>query len=191
MSMKKYNIIYADPAWKFRNKKTGGSMKSGASKKYKVMTLEDMKRMPVNDIAADDCVLVMWWVGSMPQEAIDLVKAWGFTLKTMTGFNWVKMTKKGLMFFGMGFWTRAGSECALIAVKGKPERVSGSVRSVIHTVSRKHSEKPPQVRDRIVQLCGDLPRIELFARQAVDGWDVWGNEVNSDLDMCHYGQCSF
>lgn len=179
--MKKYNIIYADPAWSFKNRNTGGSMKSGANAKYKVMKLADMKLLPINDIAADDCALIMWWVGSQPQNAIALVESWGFKVKTMTGFTWVKMTKNWLMFFGMGFWTRAGSECALIAVKGKPKRVSGSVRSVIHAMNKKHSEKPAQVRDRIVELCGDVPRLELFARDKVDGWDAWGNEVESDV----------
>jgi len=181
--MKKYNIIYADPAWSFNNKNTGGSMKSGASSQYNIMSIDDMKNLPVERIADDDCVLVMWWVASQPQEAIDLVNAWGFKIKTMTGFNWVKMTKNWLMWFGMGFWTRAGSECALIAVKGKPKPVSHGVRSVIHAMAGRHSEKPAEVRDRIVELCGDLSRVELFARMKVDGWDAWGNEIESDLSM--------
>ncbi len=72
---KKFNVIYADPAWSFNSKKSGGSMKSGASQKYDVMTIEDLKNLPVQDLAADNCLLVMWWVGAMPQEAIDLVHA--------------------------------------------------------------------------------------------------------------------
>ena len=168
---KKYNIIYADPAWSFSNKNTGGSMKSGSNAQYDVMSLDDMKALPIGEIAADDCVLVMWWVGSQPQEALELVEAWGFKVKTMTGFNWVKITKTWLMFFGMGFWTRAGSECALIAVKGKVHPGSHGVRSVIHSIVCRHSEKPAQVRGRIIELCGDLPRVELFARQAAAGWD--------------------
>jgi len=175
---KKYNIIYADPAWSFNNKKTGGSMKSGAANQYDVMTLEDMKNLPIQDIAADDCVLVMWWVGSQPQEALDLMKAWGFELKTMSGFNWIKMTKLWKFFFGMGFWTRAGSELALIATKGKPKPISRSVRSVRQAIAGKHSEKPCEFRDDIVELCGDLPRIELFSRERVENWDAWGNELD-------------
>ncbi len=78
----KFNLIYADPAWQFSNKKTGGSMKSGAAHHYKsTMSVDELKAMPIDDIAADDCILVMWYVGSMPQEALDVVKAWGFTLK--------------------------------------------------------------------------------------------------------------
>lgn len=180
---KKYNIIYADPAWKFNNKKTGGNMKSGAAQKYKVMTLEEMKALPVNEIAADDCVLIMWWVGSMPQEALDLVHAWGFTVKNMNGFTWVKLTTKLLAFFGMGFWTRAGSELAIIATKGKPKRLNRNVRAVRHEVVGRHSEKPAAFRDDIVELCGDLPRIELFSRERVPGWDAWGDEIEEDISF--------
>ncbi|MCP4800180.1 MAG: adenine methylase, partial [bacterium] len=112
---KKFDVIYADPAWQFSNKKTGGSMTSGSEHQYKsVMTIEDIKNMPVGSIANDNCLLVMWWVGSMPQEALDVVEAWGFTVKNMNGFVWNKLTKKGLPFFGMGFYTRAGSESCII-----------------------------------------------------------------------------
>jgi N6-adenosine-specific RNA methylase IME4 len=179
----KYKIIYADPSWKFDNKNTGGSMKSGAAAHYDVMTLEQMKQLPIQDIAANDCVLVMWWVGSQPQEAIDLAKAWGFTIKTMTGFNWVKLTKLGKLFFGMGFWTRAGSECALIATKGKPKPASHSVRSVVKAMVGRHSEKPAIFRELVVELCGDLPRIELFARTEAEGWSAWGNEVGDSIKL--------
>lgn len=178
---KKYNIIYADPAWKFNNKKTGGNMKSGAGQHYHVMTLEDMKALPVQDIAADDCVLIMWWVGAMPQEAIDLAHAWGFTLKNMNGFVWVKLTSRLLAFFGMGHWTRAGSESAIIATKGKPKAASKNIRAVRHEPVGRHSEKPAVFRDDIVELCGDLPRIELFSRHRVLGWDHWGNEVDGPV----------
>ena len=78
----------------------------------------------------------------------------------------------------MGTWTRANSELCLLATKGKPKRLSASVRSIIDTPIEQHSKKPDCVRDKIVELCGDLPRIELFARQKVEGWDCWGNEVN-------------
>jgi N6-adenosine-specific RNA methylase IME4 len=174
---KKYNIIYADPPWKFNNKNTGGSMVSGSAAKYDTMSLLGLCVLPVHDMAADDCVLFMWWVGSQPKAALAVMKAWGFTLKTITGFDWVKETATGLPDFGMGWWTRAGSEHCLIATRGNPKRASGSVRSVITSKKRKHSQKPDEIRDRIVQLCGDLPRIELFARQQTPGWDVWGDEV--------------
>jgi len=181
--MKKYSIIYADPPWQFNNKKTGGSMKSGADAHYSTMSIEDIKKFPINEIAEDDCVLIMWWVGSQPQEAIDLVKAWGFTIKNMNGFVWVKLTKKLLAFFGMGFWTRAGSESAIIATRGKPKPLSHSVRAVRREVAGKHSEKPNIFREDVIELCGDLPRIELFARKKVEGWDSWGDEIDSDIKL--------
>lgn len=179
----KYNIIYADPAWKFSNKKTGGNMTGGAANHYDLMTLDDMKALPISDIAADECTLVMWWVGSMPQEAIDLVHAWGFTIKNMNGFVWVKETVKGNPHFGMGFRTRAGSESAIIAIKGKPSVESHSVRAVRSASVGRHSEKPAEFRDDIIKLCGDVPRIELFARESIDGWDSWGNEIKTDITL--------
>lgn len=177
---KKYNVIYADPPWRFGNKKTGGSMKSGAEAHYKTMSVDEVCGLPVSDICADDCVLFMWWVASQPEEALGVMESWGFKLKTMSGFNWVKFTKHGKYDFGMGFWTRAGSELCLIATKGKPKKVSGSVRSVVPAPKKKHSQKPDRVRDRIVELCGDVPRIELFARSRFAGWDSWGLEAGDN-----------
>lgn len=181
----KYNIVYADPAWSFRNENCGGSMISGASAKYDVMGAGAICDLPVSAIAADDCALFMWWVGSQPREALDVVEAWGFKLKTMTGFTWVKKTKNWKDFFGMGFYTRQGSENCLIATRGKIKRVSASIRAVIEEGEMiqarvgRHSEKPDIFRQRIVELVGDVPRVELFAREAFPGWDVWGNEVSS------------
>ena len=179
----KYRVVYADPPWSFNNKRTGGNLNSGAGQKYDVMTVNDICNLPVNKIADDNCVLFMWWVASMPEEALKVVKSWGFKVKTMTGFNWVKMTKANKLFFGMGFWTRQGSENCLIAIKGKPKRVDAGVRAVILTPVGRHSEKPDEARKRIVKLMGDVPRIELFARQSTPGWDVWGNEVGPTVDI--------
>lgn len=181
--MKKYKVVYCDPPWKFNNKNTGGSMKSGADYHYPTMTIDDLCKLPVNEITDDDCVLFMWWVASQPNEAIKLVESWGFKIKTMTGFNWVKTTNSGKPFFGMGFWTRQGSEMYLIATKGKPKRIDASVRSVIFSENDKHSKKPDVFRKEIVKLMGDVPRLEMFAREQSDGWDVWGNEVNSTIDI--------
>lgn len=179
--MKKYKLIYADPPWKFNNKKTGGSMKSGAENQYKTMTIEDLKRLDVQSLCDDNCILVMWWVGSQPQEAIDLVKSWGFTIKNMNGFVWRKLTKNFLDFFGMGFWTRAGSESAIIATRGKPKPASRAVRAVASCVVGKHSQKPNHFRKACVALAGDVNRLEMFARERIDGWDVFGNEVEGSI----------
>ena len=181
--MKKYDIIYADPAWSFNNKRTGGGMTSGASQHYDTLSVNQMSELKVKDIASENCVLFMWWVASQPKEAIDLVESWGFKIKTMTAFNWVKTTRTGKLYFGMGFWTRAGSEMCLIAVKGKPKRISGGVRSVNLSENTKHSRKPEIFREQIIKLMGDIPRIVLFAREKHEGWDVWGNEVESDIEL--------
>ncbi|MBS4714924.1 adenine methylase [Aeromonas dhakensis] len=181
---RKYRVIYADPAWKFGNRNTGGSMTSSAEAKYTVTSVADMAALPVAQLADENCLLVMWWVGSMPQEAIDLCRAWGFRLVNMNGFVWRKLTKaKRIPVFGMGFTTRAGSESALIGVKGKLGRLikDKSVRAVIEAPVGRHSEKPNEFREAIERLCGDTPRIELFARLAAPGWDCWGNEAPSLL----------
>ncbi len=182
---KKYSIIYADPPWAFNSKKTGGNMKSGAENHYPTMTIPDLKLMDIQSLCADNCLLVMWWVGSQPQEALDLCKAWGFTLKNMNGFVWNKFTIKALPFFGMGFYTRAGSESALIAVRGKPSNiiVDHGVRAVRSAINQKHSKKLNEFRNDIVKMCGDVPRLEMFARQATQGWDVFGNEAPGSIEI--------
>src|SRR3990167_3740203 len=108
--MTKYKIIYADPPWSFSNKNTGGGMKSGASAKYNTMSIEDLCNLRVDLISDNDCILFMWYVGAMPVAALRVVCAWGFKLKTMSGFTWVKTTRNKKLFFGMGFWTRQCSE---------------------------------------------------------------------------------
>ena len=179
---RKYRVIYADPAWKFGNRNTGGSMTSSAESKYTVTSVADMAALPVAQLADEHCLLVMWWVGAMPQEAIDLCKAWGFRLVNMNGFVWRKLTKTGIPFFGMGFSTRAGSESALIGVRGKLGELidDHSVRAVIEAKVGRHSQKPHEFREAIEKLCGDVPRVELFARDAAAGWDCWGNQAPQD-----------
>ncbi|WP_057785346.1 MT-A70 family methyltransferase [Alishewanella sp. WH16-1] len=180
---KKYNIIYADPPWQFNSVKSGGSMKSGAAAKYNVMSLEQLKALDVPALCEKDCVLIMWYVSSQPQEALDLVKAWGFTIKNMNAFIWRKLSTNLIPHFGMGYWTRGGAECALLAVRSKPKSVCKSIRQVRDEPVGEHSEKPGIFRDDIVKLCGDLPRLEMFARTAPAGWDVFGNEVESSVDI--------
>lgn len=190
--MSGYKLIYCDPPWSFSNKKTGGSMKSGADAQYPTMTIDDLKRMDIQSIADKDCLLVMWWVGSMPQEAIDLVNAWGFTIKNMNGFVWNKLTKHDKPFFGMGFYTRAGSESCIIATRGKPKIANHGVRAVSCLESdnyieskpvTRHSAKPGVFRKKCLQLMGNVPRLEMFARAEVAGWDVFGNEVNNSINI--------
>jgi len=173
---RRYQLIYADPPWQYKDKAVAG--KRGAGFKYPVMTLGQLCALPIDEIAADDCLLAMWWVAPMPREALRVVEGWGFTIKTTKGFTWHKLTKTGKDHFGMGNWTRANTEDCLFAVKGKPKRVSASVRQLVHAPTREHSRKPDEVRESLVQLMGDVPRIELFARETFPGWDNWGNETD-------------
>jgi len=173
---KKYNIIYADPAWSFKTYSDKGKGKS-PDNHYSVMSLEDIKDLPLQDIADDNCILFIWVTFPLLKESFEVIDAWGFTYKTV-GFNWVKKNKKtDSWFWGLGYWTRANAELCLIATKGTIKRQSASVHQVIDTPIERHSKKPDIVRDKIVELVGDLPRIELFARETADGWDSWGNEL--------------
>lgn len=179
--MNKYSIIYADPPWQYRDKANAG--KRGACHKYPVMSLDDICQLPVASIAAEDCLLAMWWTGPMAPEALQVVDAWGFTLKNTLGFTWIKTTQHGKLAWGMGNLTRANAENVLFAVKGKPKRICAGVHQTVYAKRRIHSQKPDEVRTRLVQLMGDVPRIELFAREIVPGWAVWGNEVVNSVEL--------
>lgn len=171
-----YSIIYADPPWQHRDKANAG--KRGSCHKYNVMALDDIKALPVWSIAAPDCLLAIWWVPPMPREALEVVDAWGFDLITMCGFTWAKQTITGKWHFGMGHWTRCNAESCLFARRGRPKVKSHSVSQLIVERVREHSRKPDEARDRLVELIGEVPRIELFARQRHAGWAAWGDEVN-------------
>lgn len=172
---KKYKIIYADPPWSYRDK--AGAGERGACFKYDVQGKDWIDNLPVSDIADDDCVLFLWVTMPKLNECWELIQKWGFEYKTVA-FTWIKRNKKTpSLFWGMGHWTRANAEVCLLATRGKPKRVNAGVHSVIESPIGRHSEKPDEVRHRIVELLGDIPRIELFAREAFDGWDCWGNEV--------------
>jgi len=180
--MKKYQIIYADPPWSYRDKALAGNR--GAGCKYKVQTKEWLDNLPVAELADKSCILFLWVTMPKLNECWDLINRWGFEYKTVA-FTWVKRNKKApSWFWGMGRWTRANAELCLLATKGKDiKRINAGVHSVVDTPIQAHSQKPNEVRKRIVELVGELPRIELFAREKTEGWDVWGNEVESDIEM--------
>ena len=178
----RYNIILADPAWSYRVWSKKGLGRS-AENHYPTMQISDICALPVADIAAKDSALFLWATYPQLQDAFTVIKAWGFTYKTVA-FTWVKRNKKSPGWFvGCGYWTRANAELCLLATRGQPKRVSKSVRQIIDAPIRRHSEKPAETRERIVELMGDLPRIELFAREKTDGWAVWGNEVEPDIKL--------
>lgn len=171
---KKYNIIYADPPWQYNDK--AGSGKRGAFYKYDLMSMSDLYSLPVKKISADDCILFLWCTFPKLQEGLDLIKKWGFEYKTVA-FVWGKLYKNKAIFMGMGGWTRSNSEIVLLGVKGNPKRINEGIRSLVLASPEEHSKKPDRIRDDIVKLCGDLPRIELFARDRKEGWDAWGNQT--------------
>ena len=180
--MKKYKTILADPPWSIQ---TTSQVPSGRpnTRPYVAMRQCEIYDLPVSDISDKDCVCFLWATSPLLPEALYTLKSWGFEFKTVA-FTWVKKNKKSdSWFWGMGWWTRSNPEYCLLGMKGRPKRLSAKVHSVIDSRIEQHSKKPDIVRDKIVELCGDIPRIELFARKKTDGWDVWGNEVDSDINL--------
>ena len=174
---KKYKIIYADPPWQYRVYSQKGQGRS-AENHYHTMNIKDIMALPVDKIADKDCILFLWITFPCLKEGIEVMERWGFKYKTC-GFNWVKRNKKkNTYFMGLGFWTRSNSEVCLIGTKGQPKRVSKSVPQICDARIMEHSRKPAEIRERIVELCGELPRIELFARDKVKGWDSLGDEMD-------------
>lgn len=182
MISKKYNIIYADPPWQYARSKVQGA----AEKHYRTMSVDDICQLPVAEICCKDCILFMWATFPQLKEALQVIKAWGFNYKSVA-FVWLKQNKSGIgWFYGLGFWTRGNAEICLLATKGQPKRKSAKVHQFIISPLRGHSQKPDEARDKIVELVGDLPRVELFAREKADGWDTWGNEVECDIVLEGY-----
>ena len=177
----KYKVIYADPPWQYKVYSDKGKGRSAESH-YPTMTIEDIKNLPVDSLADKDCALFLWVTMPCLLEGLSVLKSWGFTYKTVA-FVWVKQNKKSeSLFWGMGFWTRCNAEICILATRGRPKRVDAGVHQVVMTHVEKHSKKPDEVRDRIVRLCGDVSRIELFAREVTEGWTCLGNEIDG-LDI--------
>jgi N6-adenosine-specific RNA methylase IME4 len=179
----RFSIVLTDCPWRYKDRKPRG----GAENHYNTEKLSWLKRLPVPSLAADDCAMFMWGTWPLLPDMLELGAAWGFKYKTLA-FDWVKVVKDlSKPKMGLGHWTRANSEGCFLFTRGKPKRIHKGVSQVVLDESLdpeavfapldEHSAKPPIVRDRIVQLMGDLPRIELFARDRVSGWAAWGNQV--------------
>ena len=188
---KKYEIIYADPAWSFGDrlrsskKKADGKMDyRELERHYNTMSIKEMCEIPVNNITADNSVLFMWTTDAHLESAMKVINAWGFKYKTI-GFVWNKKTNKGNQVCFMGKWTMKGSEICLLATKGKAHSMiqKHNVRQLVEAERQKHSKKPDEVRNRIVELLGNRPRLEMFCRESKQGWDVWGNEVENSITI--------
>jgi N6-adenosine-specific RNA methylase IME4 len=194
--MKKYNIIYADPPWDIGYVKggdTAGSIGGGVALPYPTMTDSEIANLNVQKIVADDALLFMWVIDSRIPIAAEIMKSWGFNFNSVA-FIWNKTTKcktEGKVRTILSPYTRRSCEYCFLGTRGKAKSLvkHNYVLQYLPWASetRKHSVKPPEARERIVQLCGDIPRVELFARQKTQGWHVWGNEIENDLYLLTSG----
>ena len=185
-----FRVIYADPAWHWRpwvEYDPDGDQSSGArnaERHYDTMEIEEIAALPVADVAADDCVLLIWVTWPLLRRSFEVIDGWGFEYKTC-GFDWMKANVSTIDLFPdpktadmkLGHWTRSNSEPCLLATRGKPSRVSKSVRMGIIEPAREHSRKPDCVPGRIEQLV-DGPYLEMFARTTRPGWTCVGNQVD-------------
>lgn len=175
----KYDIIYADPPWHYATRRTGTVFGGGVTDKYPTMSVEAIAALPVSDWAADDAVLLIWTTMPYLMRTQEVITGWGFSYVTCA-FTWIKTNKNsGTVFKGVGNYTKSNAELCLLAKRGAGvARANKDVAQVILEPRREHSRKPDRVRDDIVRLFGDRPRLEMFARTATPGWAVWGNETD-------------
>lgn len=185
-----YGLILADPPWKYGNRCAHSKTKfgGGAVTQYDTMTTAEIAALPIGrDYAAKDCALAMWVTGPHLDSGVDVLKAWGFRFCTVL-FTWVKTNKNaGTPFSGPGYYTRANAEFVILGMRGQLKPASQAVSSVILEPHPRgedgkiiHSRKPACTYDRLEKLFGDVPRLELFARERRDGWDSIGNQLADD-----------
>jgi site-specific DNA-methyltransferase (adenine-specific) len=188
-----YNIIYADPPWAYRSKgmyqETFPKRKQirkyqGVNEHYSTMDITKICTLDVEKIAAKNCALFLWVTDSHLPEALRLIKEWGFKYRSIA-FIWIKRSSRGKLCANVGAWTMKNAEICLIATKGNmaKNKVANNIYQIIDEERTTHSKKPEEARRRIERIFGGLPKIELFARQKVEGWDAWGNEVESDINL--------
>lgn len=190
---KKYQIIYADPPWQYSSKELYGDKicgyKNGQRKRfasleriYNTMSLGEINNLPVKAITDTDCALFLWVTDSHLKEGISVIEHWGFKYKTIA-FVWVKKYKTGTTVLNFAPWTLKSTEICLLGIKGKMSQYkkANNIQQLVIAERTEHSKKPDEVRNRIIDLFGNLSQIELFARQRADGWDCWGNNIQEDF----------
>lgn len=179
--MKRYKLIYADPPYKYDNMKNCDPKMGGIT--YDVMKLEEICSMPIRDITDRDCVLALWVTMPKLKEGLQIIEDWGFRYITCL-FTWVKLNPSGEgIYSGLGHWTNGNAELCLMGKVGSPKRMVKNIKQIQMHPRGRHSAKPKKIRKELVKLFGDVPRIELFARERVKGWDCWGNEVKSNVKL--------
>jgi N6-adenosine-specific RNA methylase IME4 len=178
-SQQRYGVIYSDPPWLYDDARTHASAGMARSA-YECMPLKQIKALPVATLAARDCMLCLW--ATMPKlpEALQVIESWGFKYITC-GFVWIKQNRSGIgIFSGLGHWVNGNAELVLLGRKGHPVRKVKDIKQIVLEPVGAHSRKPEEVRRRI-ELLLDGPYIELFGRRRVPHWDVWGDQVQSDI----------
>ena len=175
---KKYSIIYADPPWFFKKKKLNFEKMDNSSSHYSFMKEKELIKLTpfINRISKENCALFLWTTNAHHELAYRLMRAWGFE-PVNYAFVWMKINRgDGKPRFGTGYYTKSNVEICLFGKKGSIVPISNTISQMIVEPIREHSRKPDIARKKIVDLLGDLSKIELFARQKTEGWDVWGKE---------------
>jgi len=193
--VKKYQIILADPPWSYSSKELYGDKINGykngqrkrfanLERKYPTMKLQDIKDLPVKNITEKDAVCFMWVTDSHLKEGIEVLESWGFKYKTIA-FVWLKKYNTGTRVYNFAPWTLKSTEICLLGIKGRMSKYKtcNNIKQLVEAERTEHSKKPQEVMFRIEQLFGGLDKIELFAREKTEGWDVWGNEVENDIEL--------
>lgn len=180
----KFNTIYADPPWRFQNRTGKMAPEHKRLNRYGTMSLEDIKQMPVNEIASEKSHLYLWVPNALLPEGLEVMKAWGFEYKG--NIIWEKVRKDGEPDGrGVGFYFRNVTEILLFGIKGsKNNRTLPPARSqvnLVRTMKREHSRKPDEIIP-IIEACSPGPYIELFARGVRDGWTLWGNQADESYE---------
>ena len=175
---KKYRTIYADPPWQFQNRTGKVAPEHKRLTRYETMTLEEIKRLPVSEVAEEKCHLYLWVPNALLPEGLEVMKVWGFEYKT--NIIWEKVRKDGMPDGrGVGFYFRNVTEILLFGVKGDKNRTLQAGRSqvnLIRAMKREHSRKPDEFIP-LIEKCSSSPYLELFARGNRDGWDMWGDQA--------------
>ena len=183
----KYSVVLADPPWSYTDTSDKENRWGGAANHYSTLSTDELCDFRLKDddgektipaIVEDDSVLFLWSTGPMLPDALRVMAAWGFEYKTVA-FTWVKKNADGSPVMGLGNWTRSNAEFCLLGVRGRGiSREDAGVHSLIETARIEHSQKPAEVWNRIIALVGEVPRIEIFARNRIRGWDAYGDQIS-------------
>lgn len=180
----RYSVLMADPPWSYYSwDENTGPQGRTAAKHYSTMSVEEICALPVGDLAADNCALFLWAVWPDIFRSQEVMEAWGFRYATIA-WVWAKLNPSGMGFhYGLGYYTRANTEPCLLGIRGSMPPAVKDVQALIVSPVREHSRKPDEQYGKIERLYPGIPKVELFARRAHPGWDVWGNEIENTVEI--------